>query len=615
MPTEHHYTRQTTNGKPASGHAGPSGSAHSARPQGNFAHTHSYEKTQSRGNGYTQRSGNSQNPPVSKGSSGAYSYDTRYQNNNSGTQPQPVKNAAGGSASYARNAGYQPAYASGSKSVPKKKPFSLKRFWKKIRKKLFVVEEVSAKNGYSYQPKARPASGKPIGKKAKQTAVSALRAMARGVYLFVRRVYNYLMKLPPRTLLAASSAFGLVVLTVIILAIALPGKHASADAQQQLAAFADGETQTAAFDSGTIDVYENSAAAPETDAATAEIATDATTVEATQQTETQTSAAAFTEELREGDDGEIIAAIQTRLMELGYMDSDEPTQHFGPLTQSALVAFQRHNGLDDDGICGQSTYEMLLQENAKIYVMQLGDSGPDVEGVQQRLYELGYLDNKANIQGTFGEKTEEAVKAFQKKNDLTSDGKVGDHTLEMLYGEDVVSNAYRLGDKNQVIEDCQTALKKLGYITFKPDGEMGKATVSAIKAFQQANGLTRDGALGPVTRDMILSGDAQEMVLQLGDYGTNVKNVQTRLVKLNYLASANATGYYGEITEDAVKAFQKRSGLTQDGKIGAVTLTMLNSSSAKKSTTSPSTSKETKSSSSSFSFLAISSSRVSSIFV
>ena len=366
--------------------------------------------------------------------------------------------------------------------------------------------------------------------------------MARGIYLGVRGVYQYLMKLPPRRLLLASGAFGLVLITVIILAIALPGKQENTDSQQQLAAFAAEETQTAAFDSGTVDPYANTETAPETQAAVAD-GTEQTAGQTAEQAAAEASAVTFTSELREGDDNELIANIQTRLMELGYMDSDEPTQHFGPLTQSALMAFQRHNGLNDDGICGQTTYETLLKEDVKVYVMQLGDSGPDVEGIQQRLYELGYLDNKANIQGNFGEKTESAVKVFQKKNDLTADGKVGDHTLEMLYGEDVVSNAYRLGDQNQVIESCQNALKKMGYVTFKPDGEMGKATVSAIKAFQQANGLTRDGCLGPVTRDMILSGKAQEMVMQLGDYGTTVKNAQARLVKLNYLASANATGY------------------------------------------------------------------------
>lgn len=51
-----------------------------------------------------------------------------------------------------------------------------------------------------------------------------------------------------------------------------------------------------------------------------------------------------------------------------------------------------------------------------------------------------------------------------------------------------------------------------------------------------------------------------EMVMQLGDYGTDVKNMQARLAKLNYLSSANATGYFGEITEDAVESLSKARG-------------------------------------------------------
>lgn len=485
-------------------------------------------------------------------------------------------------------------------TAKKKKPFSFKRFWKKLKKKLFIVEtrEIPEDRAYASARETRPiAKNSQLKKKAKKTLLSVARTIARGIYFGIRGVYNYLMKLPPRTLLIAGSTFGFVVLTVIILAIALPGKSSSADAQEQLAAFAAEEEIPAAFDSGTVDPNTENAAVDTLDTAN-DTTTDAT-ADTTDGVADEQAVVPFTEQLKEGDDSEVISTIQSRLMDLGYMDSDEPTQHFGPLTQSALMAFQRHNGLDDDGICGQSTYDMLMNADAKVYVMQLGDTGPDVEGVQQRLYELGYLDNKANIQGTFGEKTEEAAKQFQKKNDLTADGKVGVKTLEMLYGENVVSNAYKLGDENRVIEECQTALKKLGYVTFKPDGVMGKATVTAIKAFQQANGLTRDGCLGPVTRDLLLSGDAQEMVLQLGDYGTAVKNMQARLAKLNYLASANATGYFGEITEDAVKAFQKRSGLSQDGKVGAVTLTMMNSSSAKKAASLPSTKKESSSSSSS----------------
>jgi len=533
---------------------------------------------------------------------------------------------------------YESSYAAPKK---KKKKFKLKRFFKNLGRelqafgaKLIEVEEHPQEQASVTQPyqndlgfsnagfsqkkplfesdnranrttssKAQPATAKSVWQKIQKALLSATRFVARGVYMGVRKLYQYLMKLPQRTLLIGSGAFGVLLVTVVILAIALPGKGTKADQDAPIAAFTALETEQTALGNTALDgtqTGDTAADGAQTGDTTADGAQTADTTADGADTQADGTQAeipgvpAFTQDIKSGDDGEIIAAIQARLMELGYMDSDEPTMHFGPLTQSALKSFQRHNGLGDDGICGQSTYEALMREDAKHYVMQLGDSGPDVEGVQQRLYELGYLDNKANIKGVFGDKTVDAAKAFQKKNDLTADGKVGAKTLEMLYGEDVVSNAYRLGDENRVIQDCQTALKKLGYITFKPDGVMGRATVSAIKAFQQANGLTRDGALGPVTRDMILSGKAQEMVLQLGDYGTDVKNMQTRLAKLNYLSSANATGYFGEITEDAVRAFQKRAGLTADGKVGGVTLTMMNSSSAKKAAAAPSTKKETK---------------------
>ncbi|MDD4311567.1 MAG: peptidoglycan-binding protein [Eubacteriales bacterium] len=525
---------------------------------------------------------------------------------------------------------YEMRYAQPKK---KKKKFKIKRFLKKLGKelqafgaKLIEVEErpldqtdatlAFAGNdlGFSqkkplfsanpakdrgHSQKKQPLTAKNILQKTQKALLSALRIVARGIYLGIRKLYQFLIKLPQRTLLIGSGAFGVLLITVVVLAFALPGKATKAEDDEPIAAFTALQTEQTALENATLDGTQSGETTAD-GAQTGDTTQDGAIDQPIEPTETDVKdLVAFTQDVKAGDNGEIIATIQSRLMDLGYMDSDEPTQHFGPLTQSALKSFQRHNGLGDDGICGASTYAALLSEDAKIYVMQMGDTGPDVEGVQQRLYELGYLDNKANIKGTFGEKTEIAAKEFQKKNHLTADGKVGSKTLEMLYGEDVVSNAYRLGDENRVILDCQTALKKLGYITFKPDGVMGRATVSAIRAFQQANGLTRDGALGPVTRDMILSGKAQEMVLQLGDYGTDVKNMQTRLAKLNYLSSANTTGYFGEITEDAVKAFQKRAGLTADGKVGGVTLTMMNSSSAKKAASAPSKKKETKSSGSS----------------
>ena len=409
-------------------------------------------------------------------------------------------------------------------------------------------------------------------RQTKKFFIRLLRIIARGLYFGIKAAYTFIVSLPPRTLLFASSAFGLMVIVIIIAAIASPGSHSRASAADIIAAYQDedqgaGGTQ---WDSGVTDPY-----ADYDPAANAAVFSNPSGMDANPLED------GFTE-LKKGDDDPIIARIQARLMELGYMDLDEPTEHFGPLTASALKCFQAHNGLKDNGICGAEAYALLMGRDAKVYVMQSGDSGDDVWSVQQRFYELGFLDNKANITGKFGDKTEVAAKAFQAKNHLTADGKVGEKTLAMLYSENVVSNAYKLGDQNPVILACQQALKKLGYITFTPDGVMGKSTVSAIKSFQEINGLTKDGALGPETRDLLLSNDAQPKVIQLGNYGTDVKKIQERLIKLNYLTSGSATGYFGAVTEQAVRAFQKRHHLGGDGKVGATTLSLLNSSSAKK---------------------------------
>lgn len=102
----------------------------------------------------------------------------------------------------------------------------------------------------------------------------------------------------------------------------------------------------------------------------------------------------------------------------------------------------------------------------------------------------------------------------------------------------------------------------------------------AVKRFQEINGLIADGFLGPNTMSLLNSSDAKANGLQLGMEGSDVTNVQKRLKELNYMDAV--TGYYGSLTEEAVKAFQKRNGLSADGKVGKVTMNALMDSDAKK---------------------------------
>jgi peptidoglycan DL-endopeptidase CwlO len=131
-----------------------------------------------------------------------------------------------------------------------------------------------------------------------------------------------------------------------------------------------------------------------------------------------------------------ISDIQTRLMDLDYMDSDEPTDYYGWGTQYSLELFQRNNGLQVDGLAGENTLTALFSENAMPYTVKLGDRGSDVEEIQVRLKELKYL--KASATGKFGTDTETAVKGFQKRNDLSPDGNVGVQTKEQLFSEDAI---------------------------------------------------------------------------------------------------------------------------------------------------------------------------------
>ena len=112
----------------------------------------------------------------------------------------------------------------------------------------------------------------------------------------------------------------------------------------------------------------------------------------------------------------------------------------------------------------------------------------------------------------------------------------------------------------------------------------------SVKQFQSRNDQVVDGYLGPATRVALNSSDAVPNGLSLGDSGDNIQRVQNLLSKLGYLKSANVTGYYGEVTENAVKLFQRTNGLSADGTVGIMTMAKLTAGDAKKAPAQPKTS-------------------------
>ena len=71
----------------------------------------------------------------------------------------------------------------------------------------------------------------------------------------------------------------------------------------------------------------------------------------------------------------------------------------------------------------------------KLEVLKKGSAGDQVETLQRILKSYGYdLGSTCPFDGDFGSKTDAAVRSYQKKNGLTSDGVVGEKTWKKLLG-------------------------------------------------------------------------------------------------------------------------------------------------------------------------------------
>ena len=234
--------------------------------------------------------------------------------------------------------------------------------------------------------------------------------------------------------------------------------------------------------------------------------------------------------------------------------------------------------------------------------LRIGSKGEAVKDVQRRLKELGYY--KSSIDGSYGSVTASAVKAFQQKNSLTADGVCGEDTLKMLNSSSAKGandsdkddedddGTLRIGSKGEAVKDVQRRLKELGYYKSSIDGSYGSVTASAVKAFQQKNGLTADSVCDEGALKKLNSSSAKgandktaeeslktNQMLSPGDDNAQVKAMQIRLKELGYYTNT-IDGEYGNSTKSAVKAFQKNNGLTQTGIADEATLEKMVSSSA-----------------------------------
>ena len=310
-------------------------------------------------------------------------------------------------------------------------------------------------------------------------------------------------------------------------------------------------------------------------------------------TASSSSSSSSTTRLEKGSTGSDVKDLQTKLKKLGYYDAYVDGD-YGDTTAAAVKAFQKKYNLTADGIAGKETLKKLdsVYENANSAKdddsLRMGDSGSAVKNLQTKLKKLGYYNG--TVDSTFGSGTYAAVRAFQQKNGLTADGVAGSETLKKLDSayknadSDKDDDSLRKGATGSAVKDLQTKLKKLGFYNAYVDGSYGDTTVAAVKAFQKKYNLTADGVAGSETLKKLDSAyknadsntSTDDDSLRKGATGTAVKTLQTNLKKLGFY-TAYVDGSFGATTESAVKAFQRKYGLTADGVAGSATLKKIES--------------------------------------
>ncbi|MFW6264308.1 MAG: peptidoglycan-binding domain-containing protein [Cyanobacteriota bacterium] len=271
--------------------------------------------------------------------------------------------------------------------------------------------------------------------------------------------------------------------------------------------------------------------------------------------------------LQEGDRGEEVVVLQQHLKKLGYLQAT-PTGYFGPMTENALIQFQRSQQLTPDGIYGSQTQQALVSQinqqtnhsaspNA---ILRRGDRGESVRLLQEQLGIAGFFTGNAT--GFYGPQTESAVMRFQAARELTVDGIAGTQTrraLPAVGGETATPiaststsnpNFLTVGSRGQAVAELQKRLKALGYFEGPITGYFGEQTQNAVIRFQQEQELRPDGIVGVNTLDALAETVPKE----------SVRTIQQRLQSLGYY-NGSIDGIWGQGTQQALEAAQRANNI------------------------------------------------------
>ena len=259
----------------------------------------------------------------------------------------------------------------------------------------------------------------------------------------------------------------------------------------------------------------------------------------------------------------------------GWTGSEVPTFNFGEAAPAE--AEEEARGLislaASWAVEGEETSADVLKPQEEYGTLSRGSRGEAVRALQQRLIELGYLDDDAD--GIFGPNTQYAVRLLQ--TDLVSrgfavNGVASPELQDVLFGEDLSAydpyKALKRGNTGLRVTILQDRLRELGYLADGADGIYGSRTEEAVALFQEENGLSGDGGATRETLERLYASGARHcasyIYMEKGDTGYRVRELNERLKALYYYEGTPGSTY-NNATVAAVKRLQAELGLRQTG--------------------------------------------------
>ena len=326
----------------------------------------------------------------------------------------------------------------------------------------------------------------------------------------------------------------------------------------------------------------------------------------------------YKRKLQYGDQNDLVAALQSRLAELGYYEAKVSGGYY-KITQSAVRAFQAQNGLTVDGVAGQQTQEALFASDAvpasatprpsptptpAKYLLMVDVTNQitraftyDEEGlytvlVREMICSTGTVKNPTPLGTTIMPKkrarwgyfpTWDSHAQYLTRIDSANAfhsvlySEPDERTLSVKSFEALGTRASHgcvrllVSDAKWIYDNCQE-----GTIITVYEGEYDPEYTMTLKPTLNSSTLRENPLPAPTPTPTYARENfpTEYRTLSRGKTGEDVFMVQMRLTELGYYHGSVTGGYYGG-TIAAVEAFQRDHGLTVDGAAGRQTQALL----------------------------------------